>query len=192
MRPRRAQLALRATRVPSASTTPESSSSTTSAWARTASPRIDGQPGDDASGIDLRVLRQVQAAAAVGRDPWLERQAPVGLEPLAPERVVPGAVEREHERPAPRIARIDTGLVHQLTGERRPELGRPVRERGEPGCLGIGGQHSRSRERGAAAGTLALEDAHAQATLHRTPRRRQADDPAADDRRIEPLHEEGR
>ena len=151
-----------------------------------------GQPGDDASGIDLRVLRQVQAAAAVGRDPWLERQAPVGLEPLAPERAVPGAVEGEHERPAPRIARVDTGLVHQLTGERRPELGRPVRERGEPGCLGIGGQHSRSRERGAAARTLALEDAHAQATLHRTPRRRQADDPAADDRRIEPLHEEGR
>jgi len=138
-----------------------------------------GQSGDDAPRIDLRVLRQEDAAAAVGRDAGLERPALVAFEPLAAERLVACAVEREDERAAARVTRVDARFRAELTGERRPQLGRAVRERGEPGRLRIGSEHACGGGGRTAAGAPALEHTDVQAALRGTPGRREADDPAA-------------
>ena len=59
--------------------------------------------------------------------------------------------------------------VAELVRERRPELGRAARERGEAGRLRIGREHARGGTGRTAPGLAALEHADAQAALLRAP-----------------------
>ena len=138
---------------------------------------IDGPPR-----VDLGVLREQPAAAAVLRDAGLERAACLAIQPFAVV-LADVSVERQDERAAPGVARIS-----ELAGECRPELRRGLGKRLEARRLRVRPEHSCGCARGTAARCAPLEDAHTQPTLLRTPCGRESDDPAAHDRRVVLLH----
>ena len=153
--------------------------------------------------IHVRLVRGVHAADAGGREPGLQlatlpRGQPLGRQPERALEVVQApqlgrlvGIERSEQGAAALVRNAEPARLLELRGERRPTFGRGEVEREQPllakASLCDRGEHAGGRERRAAAGLVAFEQADSQAAPRSPPGAGEADHAPAGDGDVEAL-----